>query len=250
MEVVKLLNCYIVKLQEKTKKRFIDSAINRFNDGFTLIAAGRLATMSQWRSSVIKMKHGFTLIELLVVIAIIGLTTSFVTAGFVAFDRSQKLKGAASLLKSDVRQVQNNALSGNKGINDGNISNYCPSDSTHRFGGWFIYLNVNSVNYSLNGICLTVDSGGLVTGQAVFGAKTVYLPGDIKIQAINRGVSSVNVVFRALSSDVAVELGSMTTFFDTNGNIAEVGSGDLIITLANSNNDTANVVVKPSGETN
>ncbi len=55
---------------------------------------------------------GFTLLELMIVVTIIGIISAGLIPGFSNYIRSQNLKQAQEQLKSDMRTVQNKALTG------------------------------------------------------------------------------------------------------------------------------------------
>ncbi len=192
-------------------------------------------------------KRGFSLIELLIVVAIFGLTVSLVTAAFITFDRNQKLRNAALQLKSDLRQAQNKALSGDKGSG----SATCPSTAT--LGGWYIQINTdptggNNGKYTLAGDCKTGAS------DSSFAAKTTFLPGGVTVSTTSLGaIASVDIFFRPLSSGVTFHNASLSPpFFDSSGNLVnQVGAGSaLTITLSAATGGTYQVVVSSSGEIN
>ncbi|MBI2414474.1 type II secretion system protein [candidate division WWE3 bacterium] len=60
----------------------------------------------------LKQSHGFTLIELLLVVALIAVLSSFLIPGFSGYIDNQNIVQANELLKSDLRSVQNKALTG------------------------------------------------------------------------------------------------------------------------------------------
>lgn len=194
--------------------------------------------------------RGFTLIELVVVIALFSLTAFGVAAGYLTFEKNQKLKNAASALKNDIRFAQNKALSGDKGA-----GGPCASSST--LGGWYMELVDEATSYKIAGDCLTG------TTEAEFSARTVNLPNQVRISQIDFGTSlnqgEANLLFRPLSPNVSVHTSSATPtslppdFFDTVTPIGlrnlMVGSPqDLTITLTITNGGTYRVILKQSGE--
>lgn len=186
--------------------------------------------------------RGFTLIELLVVITLFALTSSFIAAAYVSFERGQRVKNAAQTLKSDIRFAQNKALAGDKGA-----AGACSSTST--LGGWYVELTNNSASYRLAGDCLGA-------AESDFNPKTVNLPTGVTITKVNyvTDQSEVNILFRPLSYNVSV-FGTMSTpdFYDNSGNLrTPLGSdNDLIIELSITGaSQKYQVVVKPSGEVN
>ena len=58
------------------------------------------------------MRAGFTLVELLITITIIAIATAAIIPSFSSFIRNQNVKQAQEQLKSDLRNVQNKALTG------------------------------------------------------------------------------------------------------------------------------------------
>ncbi len=194
--------------------------------------------------------RAFTLIELLIVVAIFGLTVTLVTAAFITFDRNQKLSNAALQLKSDLRQAQNKALSGDKGSGSG--SSVCPSTST--LGGWYIEISTDPTGgsngqYTLAGDCKTGGS------DSNFAVKTVFLPGGVTVSATSLGViTNADIFFQPISSGVSFHNGSFVPpFFDSSGNLAnQVGAGSsLTITLTSADGSGIyQVIILPSGEIN
>lgn len=156
---------------------------------------------------------GFSLIELMVVISLFGIAASLVTASFLTFEKNQRLRGSAALLKNDLRLVQNKATSGDKGAGGS-----CPASST--LGGWYLYANFSSgsnSSYKFGGSCVTGAS------EAVFLEKTVKLPADTKINRIFYDTGNLNqpttVLFRPLRSGVSFHNGAFAPpdFFEVDG---------------------------------
>lgn len=242
MKIVTLLHCYIVK-----RFRLLDCSIarlfrtkNRFNN----LTRKELAIC---KLAIKQLNNGFSLIELLIVIAIFGLTVSLVTASYITFERNQKLRGAAQQLKSDLRQAQNKALSGDKGSGGA----LCPATST--LGGWFIKVSTdtgggNNAKYTLYGDCRTGAS------DAAFSERTIFLPSGVTVSATSLGATnSVSIFFRPLVSGVTYHNGGLTPpFFDSSGNLLnQLGIGSqLVITLSATGGAAYQVVVAPSGEIN
>jgi len=194
--------------------------------------------IGHWKFDIrnLKFQSGFTLIELLVVIAIFGLTASLITASYLTFERNQRLKNAALMIKSDMRLVADKAFSGDKGVNTG-PNTYCSTSSTpplSKLIGWYIRFKSNTgenTSYSMAGDCRTNIS------EVNFNLKSVNLPKDVKICEISYGAfnpTNVNVLFRPLSHDVYINDGANTPpFIDvTTGELKAPYSGsDLIIIL-------------------
>ncbi len=192
-------------------------------------------------------RKGFSLIEILIVIAIFGLTVSLVTASFLTFERNQRLRNAALQLKSDLRQAQNKALSGDKGSG----SSVCPASST--LGGWCMQISTdaggdNNTKNTMSGDCRTGAA------DSAFGSRTILLPQGITVSATSLGVGGVNILFQPLASGVSYHNAALTPpFFNASGNLLnQIGSGNtLTITLTSATGSgTYQVVILPSGEVN
>src|SRR3989344_5335694 len=95
------------------------------------------------------MRKGFGLIEFMIVITVFGIATAVITASFLTFERNQRLKSAASMLKNDIRLVQNKALAGDKGL-VGDPSS-CTSDKV--LVGWYVQIIPDTDSYRLEGTC-------------------------------------------------------------------------------------------------
>lgn len=190
--------------------------------------------------------RAFSLIELLIVVAIFGLTVSLVTAAFITFERNQQLRNAALQLQSDLRQTQNQALSGNKGSD----LSVCPSTST--LGGWYVRLSTDSGGgangrYTIGGDCISA-----ALNESSFSSKTVILPVGISITNVG-SVSNVDILYRPLAPGVSFHNASLVPpFFDSSGNLLnQVGAGSsLVITFTSNTGGTYHVTVSPSGEVN
>lgn len=146
-------------------------------------------------------------------VTLFGIAASLVTASYLTFERNQRIRSAALLLKNDLRLVQNKATSGDKG--PGGI---CPASST--LGGWYLYVNASSgsnTSYRFGGDCVTGAS------EAVFLEKTVNLPNDTKINRIFYDAGDLNqpttVFFRPLASGVSFHNGAFAPpdFFEPDG---------------------------------
>lgn len=144
---------------------------------------------------------GFSLIELMVVVTLFGIAASLVTASYLTFERNQRIRGAAILLKNDLRLIANKATSGDKG--PGGI---CPASST--LGGWYLYVNFaqgSNTSYKFGGDCVTGAA------ETIFLEKTVNLPQDTKINRIFYDTGNLNQAtaffFRPLKSSVSFHNG-------------------------------------------
>lgn len=199
-------------------------------------------------------RFGYSLIELLIVIAIFGITISLVTASYLTFERNQRFKNAALQLKSDIRYAQNLAVTGEKGADSEPI---CPKDTAHALGGWYLRLTQpNATSYELSGMCLTKDASGNITGQSIFGTKTLILPRGVRVSGISSGPST-SIFFQPLGQDAIFTTTtpssvSPSTFFNADGTWrASTSSAPLTITLnSTSASGTYNVIVQSTGEVN
>ena len=214
--------------------------------------------------SVVSCSSGFSLIELMVVISLFGIAASLITASYLSFEKNQRIKGAASQLKSDLRLVQNNATSGNHGVNvggyiEGGASNsYCPVDSVHSAGGWYLLVNStsgSSTYYMIGGDCINGAN------ETVFAQKTINLPSDIKINRIFYDYGNISqpmaIFFRPLSNITSFHNGgaSFPGFFQPDGvsldNTLPPGPQDAVtVELINSTGKTSKVKIEPTGEVN
>lgn len=196
-------------------------------------------------SIIIKEKLGFSLIELMVVVTLFGLAASVLTAGYLGFEKNQKLRNAAAGLKSDIRLIQNKALSGDKGVGVGG----CQATAT--LAGWYLKIQVNVTSYKLAGDCLSASNA-----ESQFSPKTVQLPKGTSVEAISYGISShgeAYVLFRPLSPTATFHAMSTEPDFLNNSGILynplSGGGNELKVTLKSSQGaDRYQVTIKPSGE--
>jgi len=87
------------------------------------------------RFSVRSCDNGFTLVELLIVVSIIIVMSSFLIPGFTNYIDSQNIIQAKETLKSDLRTVQNRALTG-ESSSDPNVEYWgirFPSDNATQY---------------------------------------------------------------------------------------------------------------------
>ncbi|OGD83214.1 hypothetical protein A2165_04260 [Candidatus Curtissbacteria bacterium RBG_13_40_7] len=188
------------------------------------------------------MKRSFTLIELLVVIAIFGLTASLITASYLTFERNQRLKNAALMIKSDVRLVADKAFSGDKIINDAGTDTLCLKQD--KLIGWYLSFSTRTIDdsntkYRMSGRCR--DSA---VSEVDFGDKIINLPSDVIISDLvytggGPDVETYDILFSPLLHNVYVNDGDFTPDFveneDSEGNLNLVDTfytnGDLVIEL-------------------
>jgi len=92
------------------------------------------------------LRSGFTIIELIVVLAIIGVLSAFMINNFADF-RKQSFQNVADEMVSDIRFIQNNAISG--------IKADCDDDTTKELFGWYIKLTPGATSYDIGTVCRT-----------------------------------------------------------------------------------------------
>lgn len=212
---------------------------------------------------------GFSLIELVVVIALFTITTIAVTTSYVSFQGRETLKAAALTLKSDLRQVQNSAQSGDKASNEsiyGCVSTTGTSPNTvidsHILGGWYLSVAFGGSSYTITGICLDTTS---TYGESTFGPRTVNLPTGVTASSITCtqcgvgttfGAGDVLVVFfKSLITDISIfkynPIPALPAFFNTSGvltpNLNFGVGGEAVITL-NSTDGNYEIHINQVGE--
>lgn len=193
-----------------------------------------------------KRKRGFSLIELLIVISLFALVSVIVTISYIGFETREQVKNAAMGLKSDLRLVQNQAKTGDKGL----VGSNCAATST--LAGWYVNVDMTTPEkadeYIVGGVCLTPFGVGCAnTGgcEASIGSgKTVALPTGVTITNIKYGITPVyvdkaaaNILFRPVNYVVtfhSLGAGSPPTFFhDTTGlPMSPLDSADTLFTSA------------------
>ncbi|MDP2632314.1 MAG: type II secretion system protein [Candidatus Curtissbacteria bacterium] len=224
------------------------------------------------KSIIFKEKHGFSLIELMVVVSLFGISASLITASYLSFERNQRIKSAANNFKSNLRLIQNSATSGNHGANDetfvegGSNNTYCPVDSTHTLGGWYLNMIQGGTSYTIGGDCIT---GINVFPETKFAEKTFSLPKDTQIRKMfysgNTGVTEpVAIFYRPLSKDVSYHFSSTVIGISPNLDFLDDTSGAskghlqnppqsaaLIVELSNTaGNKCSRVTIELTGEVN
>ena len=193
-----------------------------------------------------KLTRGFGLIEFMIVITVLETAIAVITASFLTFERNQRLKSAASMLKNDIRLVQNKALGGDKGV-----GGTCDTAFTNLLlVGWFVTITQNSSSYTLAGNCRSDTD---ITSSYPFGLKTVSLPKGVTIKSISLA-GNVNILFQPLTGAATFHNGGVTpSFFIASGNFKSPIAGSSLtieFALESDSSKKYQVVVQSSGEVN
>lgn len=99
---------------------------------------------------------GFTLVELLVVLAITVLLAGGGVAAYNNFNQNQILNQATSTLRTNLRDVQNRALSGEKACPPcGGADNICNNSDDESLNGWYIEFT-SPRSYRVYGNCASL----------------------------------------------------------------------------------------------
>ncbi|KKS31803.1 hypothetical protein A2380_01810 [candidate division WWE3 bacterium RIFOXYB1_FULL_43_24] len=100
---------------------------------------------------------GFTLVELMIVVSILAIVSGIVIPSFSSYTRNQTLKQAQENLKSDLRSLQNRALTGtgSDSILNGVPARYWAVSYSSTTG----YNTAYSFYLTSSGTCLTTDPG-------------------------------------------------------------------------------------------
>lgn len=137
-----------------------------------------------------KLLRGFTLIELLVTSAILAVLAAVTVPYFHGFAARQELNQAVEQVRTDLRAVQNRAVSA---TDRGSDPNY--------YWWWGIDFDQNSENYDL--ILRRSDDGGNPESGAVNqSSRTKRLPGGLRTEDI--ADADVNVWFKMITGDVYI----------------------------------------------
>lgn len=168
----------------------------------------------KFQVSSFKFLVGFSLIELMIVVTLFGVAASLVTASYLNFERNNRVKSAATSLKSDLRLVQNKASSGDKGP-----AGACAGTST--LGGWYLKIQsgLGQNSYSIGGVCVAP----VTFTETSFERRTVKLQTDLIVNKItyvpapdpSGQTLPVAIFFRPLVSGVSyLDAGSVFTLGD------------------------------------
>jgi prepilin-type N-terminal cleavage/methylation domain-containing protein len=193
-------------------------------------------------------KNGFTFIELLIVISLMAIVAASVSAAFLNFEKRQRVKEAALMVKNGIRTMQNNATSG-KDVN-------CTGTLT--LAGWTFSANVGSSVFFYAVYC------GNPPDFASYGSslKSLKLPQGVTFMDIKYGpiggstvsVNSLRIFTRTLKMGFSFHQSGMgvTSFFnsDTGDLVNLVGTmpQDPVTIILSGSGVTYGVVVMPSGE--
>lgn len=207
-----------------------------------------------------RLLSGFSLIELMVVVSLFGIAASLITASYLTFERNQRLKNAASQIKSDIRLVQNKASAGDKGpiVAD----SVCPRVS-YILGGWYFLASANQLSYTIGGDCVRQSDGNeTLFYDGVTTQKVISLPKDIRINRIFTDTGNVGlpmaIFYRPLKSGVSFHNAGATFpgFFLADGtNLDNLMPGmpqntTVTIELANNVGTLYQVKIQSTGEIN
>ncbi len=172
-------------------------------------------------------KKGFSLIELLVVIALFSITSIAVTVSYISFEAKEQVKNGALQLKSDLRNAENKAVSGDK---ISNTSGPCTTTSTpvsgspitaNSLGGWYVYVDNTSpaITYQITGVCLTSNGATPpVYSENSFGNVSYKFPTGVYISCIkyNSGDSCAPAPTHTKAYVFFMPINNTVYFFDQN----------------------------------
>lgn len=183
------------------------------------------------------MPKGFTLLELTIVMALMGIAVVVVIPNINGFNNNRKVKEAAYQLQTDLRTVQNNALSGTqcgagKGASEWRLV--------------FVSTTVGSENYRLESLC-----AGDTTPQVV---KSVILPTSTRLVSVADWDGTSNFCTLTPSSTIQPKIkvanlsSDLTLDFGGSIGCTLTSNSRMVITLAGSSGTgTLAVVVGPGG---
>ena len=139
-----------------------------------------------------KYSNGFTLVEIIIVVSIIAIISGGIVPSFFRYIDNQNLKQAKEQLKSDLRTIQNRALTGA-------LSDYVfdTGEEKEPVGYWAVYFQDNSGTYSVS---ITSRGSGCPPYPA-FHQATYNLPNDIKYD----GASKLCLYFSIKNGDISKE---------------------------------------------
>lgn len=127
---------------------------------------------------------GFTLIELLIVVSMITILSGFMIPGFSNYLNTQNIRQAQEILKSDLRTIQNKALTG---VSAGS--------------GEYWGLKINSDNAPFYYYFVSGGNDQTACNGAPTTERSTQLPGDV---VITNGSTATCVFFSFKNGDAAV----------------------------------------------
>lgn len=201
-----------------------------------------------------RLKQGFSLIELLIVISLFGLAASLITAAYLSFERTQKVKNAALTLKNDIRLAQNKAHSGDKGPDSRCGKGGLSETYDVTLIGWYLTFSKGTSAYTLKPTCIFNESEQLFPE-----GKTVTLPDGVTITNLELSLQTptqVNVLFRPLETDVEFYNPSNTPpFYNYPGDSRDriqmpISEGSPLKIKLTGSGGSYSVEISPTGEVN
>lgn len=176
---------------------------------------------------------GFTIVEFLVVFAITAVIIGFAIPALNNFNRTQLLKTAAAELKTNLRQAQSKAISGEKACN---LSN---DQSSEYLMGWYVAFDTTLLTYTIAHRCIMVTNG--LPDPSIYSSKTYALKGVASLLIEPSDVSYL--LFKPVTNGVSFY--SDDPLFPAN----LLGSVDSVtLTLSNLDMNSYTVKINSSGE--
>lgn len=182
-------------------------------------------------------QSGFTIVEFLVVFSISAILIAVALPALNTFNTNQVLKATAQELKTNLRQAQNNALSGVKNCAILPITN---SNST--LIGWYIRFdtsNPNNITYTIAHHC----SYGTAEQNDPFSPRTYQLKG---VSQLILSPADAVILFKPVARGVSF----YSNFTDSFDLATLLPDSEMTITLRNNNSATINITIFSSGEIN
>lgn len=199
------------------------------------------AAPGKFLNKILRENPGFTIVEFLIVFSITSVIIALAIPAFNSFNHVQSLKTTAAELKTNLRQAQNKALSGEK-------NSSCSTLSNVSLFGWYIRFDTPT-SYTIasrcvnNGVDPPVSYGGDSNGD--YDAKTYTVrnitgisttPSDVYIlfQPVTKGVAfyhatspvSFSSIYDTISSVTitltGIDAGQYTVSVDRSGEIVDV----------------------------
>jgi len=180
---------------------------------------------------------GFTIVEFLVVFAITAVIIGFAIPAFNSFNRTQLLKTAAAELKTNLRQAQSKALSGEKACN--------PTDQFYMsLLGWYVHFDPAYFSYTIAHHC--IYSSNSLEDTTEYSPKTYTMRG---ISVIDLSPSNLAyILFEPVSKGVSFYEETAGNVSFSAGNKLPNSVATVTITLTNVDGNSYTVKVNRSGE--